>query len=105
MRAIYLVDYTDERCACVWDGNIEKSKQKRTVYVSVARELKEDGLYETIEIKNESEIKETHAITSKNSKGEEEKKWVYTEETEEYLKIKEKTVSDTILYLCDYCKR
>lgn len=55
MRAIYLVDYTDERCACVWDGNIEKSKQKRTVYVSVARELKEDGLYETIEIKNESE--------------------------------------------------
>ena len=63
--------------------------------------VEQDGV-KVLLIANESEIKETHAITSKNSKGEEEKKWVYTEETEEYLKIKEKTVSDTILYLCDY---
>ncbi len=63
--------------------------------------VEQDGV-KVLLVANENEIKETCTITIQNSKGEEEKKWEYTEETKEYLKIKEKTVSDTILYLCDY---
>ena len=55
MTAVYELAYTDERVACVWNGDIEKSKQKRKVRVTVKRELSEDGLYETVAIKNESE--------------------------------------------------
>ncbi|MBR5507481.1 MAG: hypothetical protein IKV88_05490 [Clostridia bacterium] len=54
MSATYLLEYTDTRPACVWNGDIEKSKRERKVFVTVTRELKSDGLYETIEIKNES---------------------------------------------------
>ena len=63
--------------------------------------VEQDGV-KVLLIANESEIKETRIITNRNENGEEEKRRVYTTETEEYLKIKEKTVSDTILYLCDY---
>ncbi len=63
--------------------------------------VEQDGV-KVLLIANENEIKETCAVTTQNSKGENVTKWEYTAETEEYLKIKEKTVSDTILYLCDY---
>lgn len=63
--------------------------------------VEQDGV-KVLLIANENEIKETTVITTKNSKGEDVTKWAYTAETEEYLKIKEKTVSDTIIYLCDY---
>ena len=53
-------------------------------------------------VANENEIKQYEAVVSKDKDGKDEKKWIYTTETEEYLKIKEKTVSDTIRYLCDY---
>jgi hypothetical protein len=63
--------------------------------------VEQDGA-KVLLVANEKEIKDFKQITTKDNKGEEKTKWVYTEETEEYLKIKEKTVSDTILYLCDY---
>lgn len=63
--------------------------------------VEQDGA-KVLLVANEKEIKEFKQITTKDNKGEEQSKWVYTEETEEYLTIKEKTVSDTILYLCDY---
>lgn len=63
--------------------------------------VEQDGA-KVLLVANEKEIKDVKQITTKDSKGEEQSKWVYTEETEEYLAIKEKTVSDTILYLCDY---
>ncbi len=63
--------------------------------------VEHDGV-KVLLIANENEIKKSYATKTKNSKGEEVTKWIYTDETEEYLKIKEKTVSDTILYLCDY---
>ena len=63
--------------------------------------VEQDGA-KVLLVANEKEIKEFKQITTKDKKGEEKTNWIYTEETEEYLKIKEKTVSDTILYLCDY---
>ncbi len=63
--------------------------------------VEQDGA-KVLLVANEKEIKDFKQITTKDNKGEEQSKWVYTEETEEYLTIKEKTVSDTILYLCDY---
>lgn len=63
--------------------------------------VEQDGA-KVLLVANEKEIKDVKQITTKDSKGEEQSKWVYTEETQEYLAIKEKTVSDTILYLCDY---
>ena len=53
-------------------------------------------------VANENEIKISEKIVTQDKNGKDTSKWVYTAETEEYLKIKEKTVSDTILYLCDY---
>lgn len=55
MTATYRLAYTDERCACVWNGDIEESKRKRCLLVTVTRALAEDGLYETLAFKNESE--------------------------------------------------
>ena len=55
MTATYRLAYTDERCACVWNGDIEESKRKRCLLVTVTRTLAEDGLYETLAFKNESE--------------------------------------------------
>lgn len=63
--------------------------------------VEQDGV-KVLLIANEDEIKETQPINVTNSKGEEITKYVFTDETKEYLKIKEKTVSDTISYLCDY---
>ena len=65
--------------------------------------VEQDGA-KVLLVANEKEIKNFKQIATKDKKGEEQSKWVYTEETEEYLTIKEKTVSDTILYLCDYDK-
>lgn len=53
-------------------------------------------------VANENEIKRFETISSNENPGKSTTKWVYTDETEEYLKIKEKTVSDTILYLCNF---
>ena len=63
--------------------------------------VEQDGA-KVLLVANENEIKEYNKIESKDKDGNIVPKWVYTDETNEYLKIKEKTVSDTILYLCDY---
>lgn len=63
--------------------------------------VEQDGV-KVLLVANENEIKITKKNTTKDRKGNDIVEWVYTEETEEYLKIKEKTVSDTILYMCDY---
>ena len=63
--------------------------------------VEQDGA-KVLLVANEKEIKQYEPTISKDKDGKEVTKWVYTTETEEYLKIKEKTVSDTILYLCDY---
>ena len=63
--------------------------------------VEQDGA-KVLLVANENEIKQYKPVVSKDKDGKDVKKWVYTTETEEYLKIKEKTVSDTIRYLCDY---
>lgn len=63
--------------------------------------VEQDGA-KVLLVANEEEIKSFKEITTKDKGGNDTTKMVYTEETEEYFKIKEKTVSDTILYLCDY---
>lgn len=63
--------------------------------------VEQDGA-KVLLVANENEIKISEKIITKDENGKDTSKRVYTAETEEYLKIKEKTVSDTILYLCDY---
>ena len=63
--------------------------------------VEQDGA-KVLLVANEKEIKQYETTISKDKDGKDVQKWVYTAETEEYFKIKEKTVSDTILYLCDY---
>lgn len=63
--------------------------------------VEQDGA-KVLLIANENEIKKTKKVSSKDKNGDLIYEWVYDDETEEYFKIKEKTVSDTILYLCDY---
>ena len=63
--------------------------------------VEQDGA-KVLLVANEKEIKQYESKISKDKDGNEVTRWVYTAETQEYLKIKEKTVSDTILYLCDY---
>lgn len=63
--------------------------------------VEQDGA-KVLLVANEKEIRQYEPIISKDKDGKETTKWVYTAETEEYLKIKEKTVSDTIPYLCNY---
>lgn len=63
--------------------------------------VEQDGA-KVLLVANENEVKDLEAKIVKDAEGKETTKWVYTVETEEYLKIKEKTVSDTILYLCNF---
>ena len=63
--------------------------------------VEQDGA-KVLLVANEKEIKQYEPAISKDKDGKDVQKWGYTAETEEYLRIKEKTVSDTILYLCDY---
>lgn len=53
-------------------------------------------------VANEQEIKTTHKSVVAEEGKETSFKWAYTPEAEEYLEIKEKTVSDTIVYRCNY---
>lgn len=63
--------------------------------------VEQDGA-KVLLVANENEVKDLEEKITKDKEGKDTTKWVYTAETEEYLKIKEKTVSDTILYLCDF---
>lgn len=64
--------------------------------------VEQDGV-KVLLVANEKEIlKSEQVITGKDKEGNDIKKWQWTAETQEYLKIKEKTVSDTIPYVCDY---
>lgn len=63
--------------------------------------VEQDGA-KVLLVANEKEIKNFKQIEIKDNNSEEKTKSIYTEETKEYLTIKEKTVSDTILYFCDY---
>ncbi len=62
--------------------------------------VEQDGI-KVLLVANERGILKSEEYEVKNAKGEPEKKWRWTAETEKYLKIKEKTVSDTIHYVCD----
>ena len=64
--------------------------------------LVEQDSVKVLLVANEGEILKSEAYEATNAKGETEKKWRWTSETEEYLKIKEKTVSDTIIYVCNF---
>ncbi|MBQ7769085.1 MAG: hypothetical protein IJ403_09440 [Oscillospiraceae bacterium] len=63
--------------------------------------VEQDGA-KVLLVANENEVKDLEEKITKDKEGKDTTKWVYTAETEEYLKIKEKTVSDTIHYLCDF---
>lgn len=63
--------------------------------------VEQDGV-KVLLVANEREILKSEEYEVTNTKGETEKKWRWTTETEEYLKIKEKTVSDTIIYVCNF---
>ena len=64
--------------------------------------VEQDGV-KVLLVANEKEIlKGEVVVIGKDNNGEEQKEWQWTSETEEYLKTKEKTISDTILYVCDY---
>ena len=60
--------------------------------------VEQDGV-KVLLVANEPEILKSEEYEVTNSKGEKEKKWRWTIGTKEYLKIKEKTVSDTIIYV------
>ena len=63
--------------------------------------VEQDGV-KVLLVANEREILKSEEYEVANNKGETEKKWRWTSETEEYLKIKEKTISDTIIYVCNF---
>ena len=60
----------------VKEEDLERSSISIKQVLGYVNNLVEQDGVKVLLIANESEIKETHAITSKNSKGEEEKKWV-----------------------------
>ncbi len=55
LTAKYSVTFTDPRTFCVWDGDREKSRVDRRIILTVTREMKDDGLWETYEYFNDSE--------------------------------------------------
>lgn len=64
--------------------------------------VEQDGV-KVLLVANEEEIlKSEEVVVGKDKTGEDQKEWRWTIETQEYLKTKEKTVSDTIPYICDY---
>jgi len=63
--------------------------------------VEQDGV-KVLLVANEQEILKSEEYEVTNAKGETEKKWRWTAETEEYLKTKEKTVSDTIIYFGNF---
>lgn len=65
--------------------------------------VEQDGV-KVLLVANEREILKSEEYEATNAKGKTEKKWRWTSETEEYLKIKEKTVSDTIIYVSSFCE-
>ena len=74
----------------------------KTVLGYVNNLVEQDGV-KVLLVANEKEIlKRKVVVVGKDENGEEKNKWEWTEETEEYLRIKEKTISDTIPYVCDY---
>lgn len=65
--------------------------------------VEQDGV-KVLLVANEREILKSEEYEATNAEGKTEKKWRWTSETEEYLKIKEKTVSDTIIYVSSFCE-
>lgn len=63
--------------------------------------VEQDGV-KVLLVANEQEILKSEEYKVTNTKGETEKKWRWTTATKEYLKTKEKTVSDTIIYVCNF---
>lgn len=63
--------------------------------------VEQDGV-KVLLVANEREILKSEEYEVTTAKGETEKKWRWTAETEEYLKTKEKTVSDTIIYVSSF---
>ncbi len=64
--------------------------------------VEQDGV-KVLLVANEKELLKSEKVVIDNSQEEEAKtEWRWTAETEEYLRIKEKTISDTIPYICDY---
>lgn len=64
--------------------------------------VEQDGV-KVLLVANEKEIlKSEQVIVGKDKEGNDRKEWQWTAETQEYLKTKEKTICDTIPYVCDY---
>ena len=82
--------------------DLERSSVSIKQVLGFVNNLVEQDGAKVLLVANEKEIKNFKQIEIKDNNSKEKTKSVYTEETEEYLTIKEKTVGDTILYLCDY---
>lgn len=64
--------------------------------------VEQDGV-KVLLVANEKEILKSEAVVvGKDKNGEEQKEWQWTAETKEYLKTKEKTISDTIIYVSNF---
>ncbi len=64
--------------------------------------VEQDGV-KVLLVANEKELlKSEQVVVGKDKEGNDKKEWRWTAETQEYLKTKEKTISDTIPYVCDY---
>lgn len=64
--------------------------------------VEQDGV-KVLLVANEKEIlKSEQVVVGQDKEKNDIKEWRWTAETQEYLKTKEKTISDTIPYVCDY---
>ena len=78
--------------------DFERSKIDITELLGYINNLCEQDGVKILIVSNETEL--IKLVDNPNSAGKEAEK-EYTEETKKYLKIKEKTISDTILFYCD----
>ncbi|MDE6706768.1 MAG: KAP family NTPase, partial [Oscillospiraceae bacterium] len=80
--------------------DFERSGIDRIALLGYINNLCEQDNIKVLIIANESELIQTKEILSEDGN----QKEVYTDETSLYLKAKEKTIGDTINFVCDYAK-
>lgn len=82
--------------------DLERSSINILDVLGYVNSLTEQDDVKVLLVANENEIIKKETKTRKNEKGKDESYQDYTEETEKYLRIKEKTVSDTIHFEEDW---
>lgn len=84
--------------------DIERSDIDIKKFLGYVNNLVEQDCAKVLLVANESEFinKDLNDTKNPNNRNVQKKEIVFTEETEQYLRIKEKTVSDTIHFECDY---